>query len=46
LQTGVSVAGTAGKDILLLRPGTYTTTTIAKPLTIRAATQPVIIQKP
>jgi hypothetical protein len=47
LTNGVTAAGAAGNDILLLRPGTYTANTISKPLTIRATRQGAItVQKP
>ena len=47
LGIAVTAASTSERDILLLRPGTYTATTISKPLVLRATrTGPATIQHP
>lgn len=47
LEAGITFASNTGSDILMLRPGTYTSSTISKPVTIRATRQgSVQIQKP
>ena len=47
LSTAITNASTVEKDILMLRPGTYTAATLNKPMTIRATRNgPAIIQKP
>jgi len=47
LATAVTSASASGRDILLLRPGTYTAAVLSKPLTIRATRNGAVqIQKP
>jgi|GEM_PF-2021908 len=47
LALGIGAASSTGSDILILRPGTYTATTLTKPMTIRATREwPVTIQIP
>ncbi len=47
LSNAITNASTLQKDILMLRPGTYTAATLNKPMTIRATRNgPAIIQKP
>lgn len=47
LALGITSANANGNDILLLRPGTYTSATLSKPMTIRATRQgSAQIQKP
>lgn len=47
LEAGITSASNTGSDMLMLRPGTYNSSTISKPVTIRATRQgSVQIQKP
>lgn len=47
LAAAIPTANGAGGDILLLRPGTYTAATLAKPMTLRATPAGVVtIKKP